>query len=87
MDNAQKAIMIGVGIFITLLIIAAVMAIVNLGIGFMNTGTDRAEALRDAIVNSFSIFMDKNFWHFSQSNLIVYFPVKDPNTSYPKSRA
>ena len=43
MDNAQKAIMIGVGIFITLLIIAAVMAIVNLGIGFMNTGTDRAE--------------------------------------------
>ena len=52
MDNAQKAIMIGVGIFITLLIIAAVMAIVNLGIGFMNTGTDRAEALRDAIVNS-----------------------------------
>lgn len=41
MDNAQKAIMIGVGIFITLLIIAAVMAIVNLGIGFMNTGTDR----------------------------------------------
>jgi len=52
MDNAQRAIMIGVGIFITLLIIAAVMAIVNLGVGFINKGTDRAESLRDSIVNS-----------------------------------
>ena len=31
MDNAQKAIMIGVGLFITIIIIAAVMLITGMG--------------------------------------------------------
>jgi hypothetical protein len=39
MDNAQKAIMIGVGLFITIIIISAVLLIVNLGTGLMNDAT------------------------------------------------
>ena len=36
MDNAQKAIMIGVGLFITIIIISAVLLITNLGTGLIN---------------------------------------------------
>lgn len=36
MDNATKAIMIGVGLFITVIIISAVLVVVNLGTGAMN---------------------------------------------------
>lgn len=36
MDNAQKAIMIGVGLFITIIIISAVLLITNLGTGLVN---------------------------------------------------
>lgn len=39
MDNAQKAIMIGVGLFITIIIISAVLLVVNLGTGLMNDAT------------------------------------------------
>lgn len=39
MDNAQKAIMIGVGLFITIIIISAVLLVVNLGSGLMNDAT------------------------------------------------
>ena len=35
MDNAQKAIMIGVGLFITIIIISAVLLITNLGTGLI----------------------------------------------------
>lgn len=52
MDNAQKAIMIGVGLFITLLIIAAVMALVNLATGLIKAGTDEVINLNDSIVSS-----------------------------------
>ena len=52
MDNAQKAIMIGVGLFITLLIIAAVMALVNLATGLIGEGTNKVISLNDALVNS-----------------------------------
>lgn len=40
MDNAQKAIMIGVGLFITIIIIAAVMLITGMGQDLMNTSTN-----------------------------------------------
>ncbi len=36
MDNTEKAIMIGVGLFITIIIISAVLLIVNLGTGMMD---------------------------------------------------
>jgi hypothetical protein len=39
MDNAQKAIMIGVGLFITIIIIAAVMLITGMGQDLLNQGT------------------------------------------------
>ena len=38
MDNAQKAIMIGVGLFITIIIIAAVMLITGMGQDLLNSG-------------------------------------------------
>lgn len=41
MDNAQKAIMIGVGLFITIIIIAAVMLITGMGQDLMNQGTQQ----------------------------------------------
>lgn len=41
MDNAQKAIMIGVGLFITIIIIAAVMLITGMGQDLMNNGTQQ----------------------------------------------
>ena len=40
MDNAQKAIMIGVGLFITIIIIAAVMLITGMGQDLMNSSTN-----------------------------------------------
>lgn len=49
MDNAQKAIMIGVGVFITILIIAAVMVLVNLGIDLLNRGTQSAQGLSEVL--------------------------------------
>ncbi len=40
MDNAQKAIMIGVGLFITIIVIAAVMLITGMGQDLLNSGVD-----------------------------------------------
>ena len=42
MDNAQKAIMVGVGLFITIIIIAAVMLITGIGTNLVNKGTNKA---------------------------------------------
>ena len=41
MDNAQKAIMIGVGLFITIIVIAAVMLITGMGQDLLNSGTNQ----------------------------------------------
>lgn len=38
MDNAQKAIMVGVGLFITIIVIAAIMLITGLGTDLINQG-------------------------------------------------
>ena len=45
MENAQKAIMIGVGLFITIIIIAAVMLITGIGQNMLNKGTDKASGI------------------------------------------
>src|SRR5574344_2840954 len=42
MDNAQKAIMIGVGLFITIIIIAAVLLITGIGTNLVNKRTTKA---------------------------------------------
>lgn len=47
MDNAQKAIMIGVGLFITIIVIAAVMLITGIGQDLLNSGTQKASSISD----------------------------------------
>ena len=47
MDNAQKAIMIGVGLFITIIVIAAVMLITGIGQDLLNSGTKKASSISD----------------------------------------
>lgn len=42
MDNAQKAIMIGVGLFITIIVIAAVMLITGMGQDLLSSGKQEA---------------------------------------------
>lgn len=49
MDNAQKAIMIGVGLFVTILIIAAVMLIVNPAIDMLTGASDRIANISTAL--------------------------------------
>lgn len=51
MDNAQKAIMIGVGLFITILIIAAVMMIVNPAIDLLHRGQEQVIQIEESILN------------------------------------
>lgn len=45
MDNAQKAIMIGVGLFITIIIISVVLLITNLGTGVANEGANTIQGV------------------------------------------
>jgi len=45
MDNAQKAIMIGVGLFLTILVISVVLLITNLGIGTTKNAGERVVSI------------------------------------------
>lgn len=45
MDNAQKAIMIGVGLFVTILVIAAVMLIVNAALDMLDGASENISNL------------------------------------------
>lgn len=49
MDNAQKAIMIGVGLFITIIIISAVLLITNLGTGLINNAQGQMSNISTAV--------------------------------------
>ena len=51
MDNAQKAIMIGVGLFITIIIISAVLLIVNLGTGLVDDATTNLSSISSTLQN------------------------------------
>ena len=51
MDNAQKAIMIGVGLFITIIIIAAVMLITGMGQNLLNKGQDQVSGISESLMN------------------------------------
>jgi len=57
MDNAQKAIMIGVGLFITIIIISAVMLITQAGSDLMDQGLDQlgniSESLRIQVTEQY----------------------------------
>lgn len=49
MDNAQKAIMIGVGLFITIIIISAVLLITNLGTNLINNARGELGSMSTAL--------------------------------------
>ena len=51
MDNAQKAIMIGVGLFITIIIIAAVMLITGMGQNLLNKGQAQVSGISESLIN------------------------------------
>lgn len=51
MDNAQKAIMIGVVLFITIIIIAAVMLITGMGQNLLNKGQDQVSGISESLMN------------------------------------
>lgn len=51
MDNAQKAIMIGVGLFITIIIIAAVMLITGMGQNLLNKGQSQVSGISESLMN------------------------------------
>lgn len=51
MENAQKAIMIGVGLFITIIIIAAVMLITGMGQNLLNQGQSQVNGISESLMN------------------------------------
>lgn len=59
MDNAQRAIMIGVGLFITILIIAAVMLIVTPAVNLINNASNRLGNLEASLVNQLTAQYDE----------------------------
>ena len=62
MDNAQKAIMIGVGLFITIIVIAAVMLITGIGQDMLNTGTNQLSGISEELNSStFATYQDKTY--------------------------
>lgn len=83
MDNAQKAIMIGVGLFITIIIIAAVMLITGMGQNLLNKGTDKVagisaqldqtelEEYDNKMVNGTRVLSAvKKYW--TDENIVIY---------------
>lgn len=58
MDNAQKAIMIGVGLFITIIIISAVLLITNLGTGLINNAQTQLSSISKALQNQITASFD-----------------------------
>lgn len=58
MDNAQKAIMIGVGLFITIIIIAAVMLITGMGQNLLNQGQAQVSGISESLMNDLTAQYD-----------------------------
>lgn len=66
MDNAQKAIMIGVGLFITIIIIAAVMLITGMGQNLLNKGQAQVEGISESLMNDLTAQYDGKIMSGSQ---------------------
>ena len=69
MDNAQKAIMIGVGLFITIIIISAVMLITSAGQDLMNNSMDELNNISDSL--SRQLYADYAGGTFTGSQVIA----------------
>ena len=66
MDNAQKAIMIGVGLFITIIIIAAVMLITGMGQNLLNKGQAQVSGISESLMNDLTQQYDGKTFSGSQ---------------------
>lgn len=62
MDNAQKAIMIGVGLFITIIVIAAIMMITGIGQDLINQGTKQLGNMGEELDESLKSNYDQVSW-------------------------
>lgn len=58
MDNAQKAIMIGVGLFITIIIISAVLLITNLGTNLVTNAQGQLSTISKSLQNQVTAAYD-----------------------------
>ena len=58
MDNAQKAIMIGVGLFITIIIISAVLLITNIGTDMINNARNQMSNISKSLQNQVTSAFD-----------------------------
>lgn len=58
MDNAQKAIMIGVGLFITIIIISVVLLITNLGTGMVDDARENLGNMSASLQNTLTSSYD-----------------------------
>ena len=58
MDNAQKAIMIGVGLFITIIIISAVLLITNLGTNLVTNAQGQLSSISKSLQNQVTAAYD-----------------------------
>lgn len=59
MDNAQKAIMIGVGLFITIILITAVMAITGIGTSLLDSGQSQLAGLSSTLTSQLTASFDE----------------------------
>ena len=79
MENAQKAIMIGVGLFITIILITAVMAITGIGTGLLDQGQEQLGGLSSQLTSQLTAAFDNKQMSGAQvlSNVQKYYG--DPN--------
>ena len=78
MENAQKAIMIGVGLFITIIIIAAVMLITGIGQNLLNKGTQQVEGISESLVNELTAQYNNKTLDASAARMAAVQLVKRP---------
>ena len=69
MDNAQKAIMVGVGLFITIIIISAVMLITSAGQGLIDDSMNELNNIADSFHRQ--LYSDYAGGEFSGSEVIA----------------
>lgn len=81
MDNAQKAIMIGVGLFITIIIISAVLLIVNLGTGLVDDATSELGSMSTTLQNSILQTYDGKIVSGTQVKAAINQYYSDPDVS------
>lgn len=58
MDNAQKAIMIGVGLFVTIIIISVVLLITNLGTGLADDAAENVRGISEGLQQQIALSYD-----------------------------